>query len=1069
MRDIKDFQARYDRWKNGERYWDIRGIDLPQYDTGDKTTFWPIEESAPEAEIQVPYNFDNKIYGLTNTPYVGIEPVITAKNIFGITPTNNPNIWRTTAGDLVSVDRGNSTNAYGFVNPYSGKYMVTDAMQNENDRAQKRFKYTENDINTAQAMGLDPTLPFIDIANGKYKNAFNDTVNSLAWLSGPIGTAARMYAGGRNLVGENGLNKTKRLLQNEQYKDAALSGLGDFFNVLMFNDGLPLFKPVLNKFKSFNNNLTNKLAKYDKYELIPPELGNEVQQQLPIESKYLPTNVTGLPDKPINISQTAEIRNTLEQPNIVKAAEQTGQSQGLLPYINSWKNAVQPNGEIMPNEVVSKLRYLKEKYPDIFNKPVIHSRGDAGSIGMYQPTLRHMYNAAKTAQTSPVPEGATKQQFVFSALSHDIGELFGRDNHGAQSEELLREMYPDVPENVLYSVRNHMSKHMPDMDPLTKGLHFADVASGVDYNKAVFNNPLTQYPQINMPTNIGRFTDENWQDHVTNILNPILQTYGYEPLDVNSGYNNVRNTLLNYLQQNNTFLRGVRLISGDSEISSAIKNTRNKLNKQLGRPVTDEELRRYMVETIPPSTGSGRRGQDGMRHALQAGHDYGSLYYSNSDVTGSGYGADDQKGKIYKAQFPLKNDPNMSLMDLWFANDFPLFNSAGKLNPKYVYFNKRDVQFDPEKEEIIKWLDDPKHTKAPNIYNEFVHNAYLDRIESSRSGIYDKLKQQLQQYGINFNHINRPVDDGYDAITSYEAALEDLNKLKPSRGAFIHAVVPYRLNKLTYGAYKKLRENDVFKMYTNFLNYRNKILTPKIREHPYVNMYDVNAYSEENFDVLEYINKHSSKKTKDIFNKYIKSRYSDDEFEYIMSHPEYKYIIQHDFENFIEDYLDTSINQYKHSDENVKRIKQVFNKAYKQSKQKAYINAMFDARRAMSRFVQDYRDPTFTYKDPNYFYNEFGIYPNIYTKEYLQHPTVYTTEGIDQMYKNRKHAQHYIFFGPKNKRIFDDSQISEYKKGGKRISIDKGDMDPNVSHKVYNRGKDGRSIKINPIKLKIQL
>jgi len=29
MKNIKDFQARYDRWKNGERYWDIRGIDLP--------------------------------------------------------------------------------------------------------------------------------------------------------------------------------------------------------------------------------------------------------------------------------------------------------------------------------------------------------------------------------------------------------------------------------------------------------------------------------------------------------------------------------------------------------------------------------------------------------------------------------------------------------------------------------------------------------------------------------------------------------------------------------------------------------------------------------------------------------------------------------------------------------------------------------------------------------------------------------------------------------------------------------------------------------------------------------
>lgn len=38
MRDIKDFQARYDRWKNGERYWDIRDVDLPRYDTADKNT-----------------------------------------------------------------------------------------------------------------------------------------------------------------------------------------------------------------------------------------------------------------------------------------------------------------------------------------------------------------------------------------------------------------------------------------------------------------------------------------------------------------------------------------------------------------------------------------------------------------------------------------------------------------------------------------------------------------------------------------------------------------------------------------------------------------------------------------------------------------------------------------------------------------------------------------------------------------------------------------------------------------------------------------------------------------------
>ena len=38
MKDVKDFQERYNRWKNGERYWDIRGIELPKYDTADKDT-----------------------------------------------------------------------------------------------------------------------------------------------------------------------------------------------------------------------------------------------------------------------------------------------------------------------------------------------------------------------------------------------------------------------------------------------------------------------------------------------------------------------------------------------------------------------------------------------------------------------------------------------------------------------------------------------------------------------------------------------------------------------------------------------------------------------------------------------------------------------------------------------------------------------------------------------------------------------------------------------------------------------------------------------------------------------
>ena len=171
----------------------------------------------------------------------------------------------------------------------------------------------------------------------------------------------------------------------------------------------------------------------------------------------------------------------------------------------------------------------------------------------------------------------------------------------------------------------------------------------------------------------------------------------------------------------------------------------------------------------------------------------------------------------------------------------------------------------------------------------------------------DEVKDYLRQYGINFNYINGPVKDGYDAIRFYENELRYLNNLRPSRGPYFNAIWPYRYNKLTYGAYKKLRENDMFKVYTNFLKYRNKSLIPELKGL-YTTPERVNAFAEEYLSILDYINKNSRKKTKDIFDKYIKSKYSDDEFEYIMSHPEYKHIIQSDFEKFIEDYMNLSID-----------------------------------------------------------------------------------------------------------------------------------------------------------------
>ena len=52
MKNVKDFQERYNRWKNGERYWDIRGIELPKYDTGKKNNFYSWMDKLADKKAQ---------------------------------------------------------------------------------------------------------------------------------------------------------------------------------------------------------------------------------------------------------------------------------------------------------------------------------------------------------------------------------------------------------------------------------------------------------------------------------------------------------------------------------------------------------------------------------------------------------------------------------------------------------------------------------------------------------------------------------------------------------------------------------------------------------------------------------------------------------------------------------------------------------------------------------------------------------------------------------------------------------------------------------------------------------
>ena len=149
MRNIKDFQARYNRWKKGERYWDIRGIDLPRYDGADKNTITTgdgsvfnidpsaigahnLEVTTPEIEVigkkQYPYQSAFNPYALTegiqyalgNTVGKVMEPVSKIPGVMPILRTLTPSNWVGTLRTGIPMwDEKNP----GFGNSYGDKQL----------------------------------------------------------------------------------------------------------------------------------------------------------------------------------------------------------------------------------------------------------------------------------------------------------------------------------------------------------------------------------------------------------------------------------------------------------------------------------------------------------------------------------------------------------------------------------------------------------------------------------------------------------------------------------------------------------------------------------------------------------------------------------------------------------------------------------------------------------------------------------------------------------------------------------------------------------------------------------
>mgnify|MGYP004626827259 CR=1 FL=1 len=158
-----------------------------------------------------------------------------------------------------------------------------------------------------------------------------------------------------------------------------------------------------------------------------------------------------------------------------------------------------------------------------------------------------------------------------------------------------------------------------------------------------------------------------------------------------------------------------------------------------------------MVSVIPPSTGSGRRGQDAIRKMTQSNDRYGSLYYSNSNITGAGYGVSNEGGAIYRSTMPIKDSPNMSLTDLWFANDWPLFNTHGTLNAKYVYNDEKlyPEQVSQEMKSLFDKIDKNKIITYKDIPRKLVLDEFYKQLSLDDKKYHDDIDYQLKYLGIN--------------------------------------------------------------------------------------------------------------------------------------------------------------------------------------------------------------------------------------------------------------------------------------------------------------------------------
>lgn len=274
MKDTKDFQERYNRWKNGERYWDIRGVELPKYDTGKYVTV----EKDDGSVYNVNPNVANSSEITVTTPEV---EVVAQKPQWMIDRDDKIGQIIPTQYTLREDNTPLSSQVDKFIDKY--KYKTNNVILSGLANAADDWRRDRSPLKAASRY-FGWRNPIASVASAILDDKLNTRSNTPKLIipemimdyGNKYGAAVRGY---NHLMSKDGLEKTMRyydILRKSnaitdpnyagKFYDVVASGIGDVVDAtLLHNATNKVINPTFNKLRNYilSSRLNNNIRRWD--------------------------------------------------------------------------------------------------------------------------------------------------------------------------------------------------------------------------------------------------------------------------------------------------------------------------------------------------------------------------------------------------------------------------------------------------------------------------------------------------------------------------------------------------------------------------------------------------------------------------------------------------------------------------------------------------------------------------------------------------------------------------------------------------------------------------------------